>query len=217
MITTVLLLIVSIAGIAQDKKAAEQDAYLKTITQRAEKIAVGLGIADGAIKDKVSLVIRDQYSDLNDIYTQRDIEVKAVKEKYTDKTERETALAKINTEVDKQLTKLHGQYLKKLGKHLNEQQIGLVKDGMTYNVLNITYKAYQDQILTLTEAQKKQIWDWLVEAREKAMDAESSDKKHAWFGKYKGKINNYLSAAGYDLKKEGEEWEKRRKAATKGN
>ena len=54
---------------------------------------------------------------------------------------------------------------------------------------------------------------WLVEAREHAMDAESSEKKHGWFGKYKGRINNYLSAAGYDLKKEGEEWEKRRKAA----
>jgi hypothetical protein len=29
------------------------------------------------------------------------------------------------------------------------------------------------------------------------------------FGKYKGRINNYLSAAGYDMKKEGEEWQKR--------
>ena len=37
-------------------------------------------------------------------------------------------------------------------------------------------------------------------------------KKHAWFGKYKGRINNYLSAAGYDLKKEGEDWQKRRQA-----
>ncbi len=67
-------------------------------------------------------------------------------------------------------------------------------------------------IQNLTEVQKKQILVWLTEAREHAMDAESSDKKHAWFGKYKGKINNYLSAAGYDLKKEGVEWEKRRKA-----
>jgi hypothetical protein len=41
------------------------------------------------------------------------------------------------------------------------------------------------------------------------MDAGSSDEKHKWFGKYKGRINNYLSAAGYDMKKEGEEWQKR--------
>ncbi len=43
----------------------------------------------------------------------------------------------------------------------------------------------------LTEDQKNQMLAWLSEAREKAMDAESSDKKHAWFGKYKGRINNY--------------------------
>ena len=65
----------------------------------------------------------------------------------------------------------------------------------------------------LTEAQKTQILAWLTEAREHAMDAESSEKKHAWFGKYKGKINNYLSAQGIDMKKAGQEWEKRIKDA----
>jgi hypothetical protein len=65
----------------------------------------------------------------------------------------------------------------------------------------------------LTSEQKATIYDWLKEARELAMDGESSDKKHAVFGKYKGRINNYLSAAGYDMKKEGEEWAKRIQAA----
>ena len=32
------------------------------------------------------------------------------------------------------------------------------------------------------------------------------------FGKYKGRINNYLAKRGYDLKKEREEWYKRIKA-----
>jgi hypothetical protein len=62
------------------------------------------------------------------------------------------------------------------------------------------------------------MYNWLKEARELAMDGESSDKKHAIFGKYKGRINNYLSAQGYDMKKEGEEWQKRikeREAAKK--
>ena len=51
---------------------------------------------------------------------------------------------------------------------------------------------------------------WLVEAREYEIDAESSDKKHWWFGKYKGRINNYLSAQGYDINAERKEWEQRR-------
>ena len=33
------------------------------------------------------------------------------------------------------------------------------------------------------------------------MDGSTSDEKHAVFGKYKGRINNYLSKAGYDAKK----------------
>jgi hypothetical protein len=65
----------------------------------------------------------------------------------------------------------------------------------------------------LTPEQKEKMYNWLVEARELAMDEGSSDAKHAVFGKYKGRINNYLSAAGYDMKKEGEDWAKRIQAA----
>jgi len=63
------------------------------------------------------------------------------------------------------------------------------------------------------QEQKDKMYAWLVEARELAMDEGSSDAKHAVFGKYKGRINNYLSAAGYDMKKEGEDWAKRIQAA----
>jgi hypothetical protein len=108
---------------------------------------------------------------------------------------------------------LHKGFIESLSKKLDPQQVDKVKDGMTYNVVDITYKGYLAMIPALTDKQKEQIKDWLIEAREHAMDAESSEKKHAWFGKYKGRINNYLSAQGYDLKKEGEDWEMRRKAA----
>ena len=74
----------------------------------------------------------------------------------------------------------------------------------------VTYNAYVDMIPSLKNEEKDQIMTWLVEAREYAMDAESSDKKHWWFGKYKGRINNYLSAQGYDINEERKEWEKRR-------
>ncbi len=36
--------------------------------------------------------------------------------------------------------------------------------------------------------------------------------KHDAFGKYKGRINNYLTGRGYNLTKEREEWYKRIKA-----
>ncbi|MGH8018178.1 MAG: DUF3826 domain-containing protein, partial [Opitutaceae bacterium] len=69
----------------------------------------------------------------------------------------------------------------------------------------------------LTGEQKRQILAWLAEAREHAMDAGSSEAKHAWFGKYKGKINNYLAAAGYDAKKAEKTWLERRKAQARNN
>jgi hypothetical protein len=76
-------------------------------------------------------------------------------------------------------------------------------------VLNVTNAAYLDMILSLTDVQKQTIYNWLKEAREKAMDEGSSDDKHKVFGKYKGRINNYLSAEGYDMKAEEKTWQQR--------
>ncbi|WP_316847421.1 DUF3826 domain-containing protein [Pedobacter psychrodurus] len=219
---SILTLLLTVSGIttifAQNNTPADKEAYTKMITERSAKIVANLGINDTKKTEKVTGIIRDQYSALNDIYAARDIRVKEIKEKNKDnKVERDSALAKDGRKVDAALAKQHNKYISKLSSQLSAEQVNLVKNGMTYNVLPITYKAYQEEILTLTEDQKKQILIWLTEAREHAMDAESSDKKHAWFGKYKGRINNYLSAAGYDLKKEGAEWEKRRKAKTESN
>ena len=85
-----------------------------------------------------------------------------------------------------------------------------MKDVMTYGVVKVTYDAYCDMIPTLKSEEKEQIMRWLIEARELAIDAESSNKKHETFKKYKGRINNYLSQRGYDIQKEREAWEKRR-------
>jgi hypothetical protein len=75
-------------------------------------------------------------------------------------------------------------------------------------------------IPALTPEQKGKICDWLKEARELAMDEGSSEDKHRVFGKFKGRINNYLSAEGYDMKKEEKAWQQRikeREAANHNN
>ena len=217
-ILALLLTFSSVATFAQEISSEEKAKYVKAITERADKIVANLGVAETKKSVKVRDIIKNQYSDLNDIYAVRDLKVKEIKETNKDnKIERDSALARENRITEVALGKLHKKYISKLSAQLTTEQIELVKNGMTYNVLPITYKAYQEEVLTLTDDQKKQILVWLTEAREHAMDAESSDKKHAWFGKYKGRINNYLSAAGYDLKKEGIEWEKRRKAKADAN
>ncbi len=188
-------------------------AYYKVVKQRAGKIVASLGIDDSAKADRVQTIIAQQYQNLNRIHTNRDEQIKAVKGKKDQSKEAIAAKVKsIEEKASKKLGKLHKKYLKLLGRQLTPDQIVKVKDGMTYNVLPITYNGYMQMLPNLTEEQKQQIMAWLVEAREKAMDAGSSEKKHGWFGKYKGKINNYLSASGINMKKAGEEWQKRIKA-----
>jgi len=204
-----LCLILSMQSFAQTKE--EQDAaYTKTITQRAEKIVATLGISNSEIVTKVGDIIVQQYRNLNDIHTAKDNKLKSAKElKETNKTLAEEQAKNAENEVSASLYNLHFDYLSKLMLYLNDEQVEQVKDGMTYGVLPITYKGYCDMVLGLTDEQKLQIKVWLIEAREHAMDAGTSDEKHGWFGMYKGRINNYLSGAGYDMKKEGEEWQKR--------
>lgn len=201
---------------AQDVQTKEQkDAnYVKMITDRATKIVATLGLTNTDASIRVRDIISQQYSDLNQIHEARNLKLKLAKEiAKDDKVKSEADIKQAEAEANVAMDKLHGEYLKKLSKELSASQVEMVKDGMTYSVLPITYKGYQEMLPNLTNEQKTQILAYLTEAREHAMDAESSEKKHAWFGKYKGRINNYLSAAGIDMKKAGLEWEKRIAAA----
>jgi hypothetical protein len=195
------------AANVSDKEAA----YIRTITSRAGKIVQTLSISDSLKAKRVTKIIADQYRNLNTVYTERDEQVKLVKQKGLSKDSAEREIKMAQDIADKQVGKLHSSFLIALSSELTKDQVTKVKDGMTYNVLHVTYDAYVDMIPSLTKTQKDQIMAWLVEAREYAMDGESSEKKHWWFGKYKGRINNYLSAEGYDINKERKEWEERTK------
>ena len=195
-----------------DNNNIDQDAaYTRTITSRSEKIVATLGISDSLKARHITSVITDQYRNLNSIYTERDEQIKNIKQKGLTKEVSDSSLKNIEASSDKKIEALHAAFLSKLSSQLSPEQVTKVKDGMTYNVLHVTYDAYVDMIPSLTGEQKDQIMAWLVEAREYAMDGESSEKKHWWFGKYKGRINNYLSAQGYNITKEREEWGKRTK------
>ncbi|WP_232336472.1 DUF3826 domain-containing protein [Mucilaginibacter aquatilis] len=205
----VVLLSVTNAVAQDNTSAAEKEiAYRKVVFDRAAKIVKGINLPDSARALEVTKVVAKQYQDLNDIYTLRDNRKAAIKAETGDNKEAAAAqLKKLDEETTAKIDKLHPQYLTRLKKAgLTPEQINQVKDGMTYNVLNVTTTAYNSMLPNLTNEQRTQITAWLIEAREHAMDAESSEKKHAWFGKYKGRINNYLSAAGIDMKKEEAAW-----------
>ena len=182
--------------------ANSEAAYTHTINQRADKIVATLGVADTNKTLRVRDIIAGQYRDLNKIHEARDVQIKTLKEKVgDDKTAANAAIQAVREETKPKLDKLHGEFLTKLSAELSAEQLDKVKDGLTYGVLPLTYGVYLKMYPELTEEQKTQIKAWLTEARELAMDGSNSDEKHAVFGKYKGKINNYLSKAGYNAKK----------------
>ena len=177
-----------------------------------EKIVDKLGLTDVKAAEDVCNIIANRYFELNDIYEIRDAKVKTVKESGLTGDAKNEALKAAENEKDAALYRSHFAFPASLSLFLNEEQIEAVKDGMTYGVVKVTYEATLDMIPSLKEEEKVQIYAWLVEAREFAMDSENSNKKHAAFGKYKGRINNYLAKRGYNLTKEREEWAKRVKA-----
>ena len=179
--------------------ANREAAYVETIIKRAEKATDELSITWTPVGRNVVNIIANRYFKLNDIYAERD----SLK-----KTDKKLAEA----QCDSKLYRSHNGFLADLSMYLTPQQIEKVKDVMTFNVVHVTYEAQCDMIPTLKDEEKRQIMAWLIEARELAIDAESSKKKHEVFGKYKGRINNYLSARGYDLVKEREAWYERVKA-----
>jgi hypothetical protein len=206
-ISLLIMLFLGINVIAQQNLDPE---YIKVTNERAAKIVAKLALANPEKEKTVTEIIAQQFRDLTAIQDPRDAEIKKIKEDTSLAKEKQNEkIDKLKAKADESIAKLHKSYLKKLGKELSEDKITEVKDGMTYGVLPITVEGYNDMLPNLTAEQKDYIYKALVEAREFAMDGGSSKEKHAWFGKYKGRINNYLSKAGYDLNKESADWHKR--------
>ena len=171
------------------KTEGQDPQYVETIKGRAQKIVDALQLNDAQKAENVRNIIANRYFLLNDIHS-----------KY-DKTQQDALYA--------ELYRHHFELASALALYLNEEQIDAVKDGMTYGRLKRDYNAQIEMIPSLTEEEKAQVLIWLKEAREYAMDAADSKGKHFWFDKYRGRTNNWLSARGYDLKKERDAWMKR--------
>lgn len=186
-----ILSLLSITASAQValKTEGQDPQYVETIKARAQKIVDGLQLSDAQKAENVRNIIANRYFLLNDIHS-----------KY-DKNQQDAR--------DAELYKHHFELASALALYLTEEQIDAVKDGMTFGRLKRDYKAQLEMIPSLTDEEKAQILIWLREAREYAMDAADSKGKHFWFDKYRGRTNNWLSARGYDLKKERDAWMKR--------
>ena len=189
-ILSLLTLTVSAQTVALNSDGLDT-AYVQNIVKRSQKIVDGLNLSNAQQAEAVRNIIANRYFLLNQIH-----------EANKDNADKR----------DAELYKHHFELQSALSLYLNDEQIDAVKDGMTFGRLKRDYNAQLDMIPTLTDEEKAQVLIWLKEAREYAMDAANSKGKHFWFDKYRGRTNNWLSARGYDLKKERDNWMKRNAA-----
>ena len=214
--TILLLLLLGIgccdlcAQIVEVKSAGRDSSYVASITSRSEKNIAGLELSEPARTNVRNLVI-NRYFELNDIYAERDTLINQAKRNLTG-DEKNQAIEAARAACDSRLYRGHFAFPANLGIYLSHEQIIAIFDAMTYDKVRVTYDAYCDMIPSLTDEEKAQLYAWLCEARDLAIDAESSNKKHEVFNKYKGRINNYLSARGYNITEERKAWEERVKA-----
>jgi hypothetical protein len=192
-----LALLATHAGAQTTQPDAE---YLAAITQRADKHVSALKLDDAEKASHVRDFIVKHYQALRANHELRD-QLKKLPE-----------AEKLKAAQAESLKLLHDVFVSGLEAMLTPGQVETVKDEMTYNKVRNDSAAFNDMLPNLTEEQKAYIIAQLKEAREIAMDQGSSKEKHEVFGKYRGRINNYLAKQGYDLKQASKDWAERRKA-----
>lgn len=218
LLLSVALMVGIVTAEAVELKSEGRDPeYVAAIVNRSKKIVDKLALEDQAVAEEVMKIVANRYFELNDIYEVRDARLAAIKEQGLTGDEKQHATDFANYECDSKLYRSHFAFPATLGIYLTDDKVEQVIDGMTYGVVMVTYNSHLEMIPSLSDEEKKQLMAWLKEARELAVDAESSNKKHGVFGKYKGRFNNYLSKRGYDLKAEREAWYKRIEEAKEKN
>jgi hypothetical protein len=175
--------------VAEDAEAA----YTRTIAERAEKIVKELALSDAKTSARLRDILVAQYRTLRDVHAERDAKLANLKPDSDEHRE-------VEADIANQLFTGHRRFVAQLASMLTRADVDRVKDALTYGIVPITYRRYLELLPDLSPEQKSELLANLLEAREYAMDASSSEAKHAWFGKYKGRNNNFLSAAGYDMK-----------------
>ena len=171
------------AAAAVQSSAAAEAAYTQTIEKRVADILAVLALKEPAKAKIVHDTLMAQYRTLNDWHNANDAKRKAAKGEEAGQFK-----APLQT--------IHDKFIASLSAELTPEQVEQVKDKMTYGKVQFTYAGYLAAYPDMKEEHKQKVLELLKQAREEAMDGGSSDEKSAIFNKYKGRINNYLSAQG---------------------
>lgn len=186
--------------------AEKEASYSISVNNRTTDILKLVALADAAKSNAVHDVIIAQYRALRARDAVIDAKLKADGKdvNYANRASQLAAASK----------PLHDQFLAKLAENLTPEQVELVKDGMTYKKVKVTFDAYCAIVPGLTDADKAKVLELLRQAREEAIDGGTAPEKSEIFQKYKDQINAYLNMHGHDTAKAFKDWEARQAAAT---
>lgn len=178
--------------------------------KKAAKVLEKLSLTNDSIRENIQIVITNRYLELREIHLKYDERNKVIESSNLAKEEKTAELERSYYQYNSDLYRSRFGYTAWLSFYLNDEQIEVVKDAMTYNLFHVRYNDFLDLLPDLTEAEKNRVHHWLVEAREFSMDFETPRKMRQMFTKYRGRINNYLAARGYDLRRATEEQQARK-------
>jgi len=219
-----LLLTLSVCSIrAQTNTApassvsAAADQETKTVDKHFKPIQKALDLNDAAKEAKVRNIFATHLKAFDAWHARNDSHIKELWNQFNDARKRQNeadadaALAKIDG-VYATFKPEHDKFLSELSSVLTPEQVDKVKDALTVNKVEVTYRAYGQIFHGLTDEQKAFILKNLKAAREQAIDANAMSEKSAFFKKYKIKIEAYLTSQGYDVKQSYKEFVAKQKA-----
>lgn len=99
---------------------------------------------------------------------------------------------------------------------LDDAQRLAIKNGLSANHYRINYDAFLNLVPALTDEQKRYIHEQLADVCDEAILLNSGSAKGELFIDRRGRINNYLSKEGYDLKALSKERNERMKRGRDG-
>ena len=178
--------------------------------KKAAAIMDKLSVTNDSIRKNIQLVVVNRYLELREIHSNYDERNRKIEATDLPKEKKDIELERSYYQYNSDLYRSRFGYIAWLSFYLNEEQVEAIKDAMTHNLFHVRYNDFLDLLPNLQDVDKNRVHHWLVEAREFSMDFETPRKMRQMFTKYRGRINNYLSSRGYDLRKATEEQAARR-------
>lgn len=177
--------------------------------RESNKVITALNVAEKGKSETLRNLIAHQYQQIIIINAKKVARQEAAKSLQKIEADKENQAAweesKAKLDIQREL------FVITLLKNLSKDQVEIVKNEMTGQGLQKETARFHELLPNLTDEHKAKINDYLLEARENAMNVLTNRERNQWFAKYRGRANNYLSKQGYDLRKATEELEGKKK------